>query len=309
MFETGSYAELSFGAVSPTVSATPAPTGDIGETYLTLGLAYKRDLTDELSLGVQFDQPYGAHVQYPAAPFFGSFAELTSSSINVIGRYKFDGGFSAHGGLRYVTIDGSLLVPTSGVAQQSFSADADLGYMVGVAFEKPEIALRVALTYFSETEHFLPSSIGTVGTINPPQAVNLDFQTGIAANTLLFGQIRWADWTNTKVNVPPAALPGTPLISYASDTVSYSLGVGRKFNDNWSAAVTLGYEEGDGGIDSLLSPTDGSKSVGLAATYTLDDMKITGGIRYVELGDAVTIIGPFVDNHAVAAGLRVGWSF
>ncbi len=309
MFENGTYAELTYGYVAPSVQPAAIPLGDVTPNYSSFGLAYKRDLSDKLSIGVQLDQPFGAYVQYPpGAPLAGTYAELWSSSINVIGRYKFEGGFSAHAGLRYVTVDGRAFVPGRGVVAQSFSADADLGYLVGFAYEKPEIALRVALTYFSSTDHSLDSSVGTIGTIDPPQAVNLDFQTGIAANTLLFGQIRWVDWTNTTINIPPAVDPA-PLLSYADDRISYSLGIGRKFNDNWSGAITLGYEDAKGGLSSLLSPTDGYKSVGLGVTYTKDNLKVTGGIRYVEVGDAVTLIGPFTDNSAIGVGVKVGWSF
>jgi long-chain fatty acid transport protein len=311
MFEQGTYAELSFGIVSPSVSNTPAAppaeAGDISPSYIQFGAAYKRDLSENLSIGVQIDQPYGAHVQYPAT-LGGGYAELTSSAVNVIGRYKFDGGFSAHAGLSYVTIDGRVFVPTSGVAPQTFSADGDLGYLVGVAYERPDIALRVALTYYSGTDHALESSIGTVGTINPPQAVNLDFQTGVAANTLVFGQIRWVDWTDTRIVVPPA----DPLISYADDRVTYTLGVARKFNDSWSGALSVGYEEDLGAVQSTLSPTDGFVSVGLAAIYTTGNMKITTGIRYVDIGNATTAsaaLGRFEDNEALALGVKVGWSF
>jgi long-chain fatty acid transport protein len=311
MFEPGTYAELSFGMVNPTVSNTPlAPplaSGDIAPRYWTFGAAYKRDLSDVLSIGVQIDQPYGAHVQYPAT-LGGGFAELWSSSVNVIGRYKFDGGFSAHAGLRYVTIDGTVFVPASGVAPQTFGSDGDVGFLAGVAYERPDIALRVALTYFSGTDHALDSSLSTIGTINPPQAVNLDFQTGVAANTLVFGQIRWADWTDTRVVVPPA----NPLISYDDDRISYTLGVARKFNDSWSGALSVGYEEDLGAVQSTLSPTDGFVSVGLAAIYTTGNMKITTGVRYVDLGNATTaspLLGRFEGNDALAVGVKVGWSF
>jgi long-chain fatty acid transport protein len=309
MFEKGTYAEFSFGYVAPSVEPAALPLGDVLPNYTTLGFAYKRDFTDKLSFGLQIDQPYGAHVQYPAgAPLVGTYAELWSVALNAIGRYKFNDSFSAHGGLSYVSIDGRAFVPGRGVAAQSFSADGDIGYLVGVAFEKPEIALRVALTYYSGTDHALDSSVGTVGTVNPPQAINLDFQTGIAADTLLFGQIRWADWSETEINIPPAS-GAAPLLTYAEDRVSYTLGVGRKFNDTWSGAVSVGYEETQGGTSSLLSPTDGYTSVGMALTYTKDNMKVTGGVRYVDVGDASTLIGAFSDNSAVAVGLRVGYSF
>lgn len=311
MFEPGTYGELSFGLVSPSISNTPlappAAAGDIAPSYSQLGAAYKTDLSDQLSIGVQLDQPYGAHVQYPAT-LGGGYAELTSSSVNVIGRYKFDGGFSAHAGLRYVTIDGRLFVPTSGVSARTYSADADVGYLVGVAYERPEIALRVALTYFSGTDHSLESTAGIVGTIDPPQSVNLDFQTGVAANTLVFGQIRWADWTDTQIIANPPAV----LISYDKDRVTYTLGVARKFNDSWSGALSVGYEKDTGLVQSTLSPTDGFVSVGLAAIYTTGNMKITTGVRYVDIGNATTpsaVLGRFEGNDAVALGVKVGWSF
>ncbi len=306
MFEKGNYAEFSFGSVSPSVSNAAGFTGDVAPSYTQFSAAYKRDLTDNLSFGVQIDQPYGAHVQYPAG-LGGGFAELTSSAVTVIGRYKFDGGFSAHAGLSYATIDGRIFVPPV-VANQTFKADGDIGYLVGAAYERPDIALRVALTYFSGTDHALDSSVGTVGTINPGQAVNLDFQTGVAANTLVFGQIRWVDWTDTRVVVPPAV----PLISYADDRFTYTLGVARKFNDNWSGVVSIGHENDQDNLQSTLSPTDGFNSIGLAAIYTKDNMKITTGIRYVDLGDTFTtspVLGEFSGNSAVAVGIKVGFTF
>jgi len=141
--------------------------------------------------------------------------------------------------------------------------------------------------------------------------VNLDFQTGVAANTLVFGQIRWVDWSGSTINIPPAIAGalGGPLLTYAEDRISYTLGVGRKFNDTWSGAVTLGYEPSAGGIFSPLSPNDGYRSIGLGVTYTLDNMKISGGVRYVEVGDALTALGPFNDNTAVGVGVKVGWTF
>lgn len=314
LFEKGNYAEFSFGAVSPDVSGTfpvLGPTGDVAENYLSFGAAYKRDLNDKLSIALILDQPWGADVQYPIT-HGGGYAHLRSSAITLAGRYKTSDRFSLHAGLRYVTIDGNLLVPPT-VAAQSFQSDADLGFLVGAAYEIPDIALRVALTYFSETQHALPSTTGFVGTINPPQSVNLDFQTGIAADTLLFGQIRWADWTSTQVNVPPLAVAPSSLIDYEDDVITYSLGIGRKFNEQWSGAVTFGYEKAEGKEVSTLAPTDGYASFGIGGTYTMDNMKITAGVRYVNLGDASTA-GPagassFTGNSAIGVGIKVGYSF
>lgn len=309
LFEKGRYAEFSLGYLAPQVSATTLPTGDIAKDGYSFGAAYKMDLNETTSLAIIVDQPWGADIQYPLVGFGGGYANLRSTSVSVLGRYKFDDRMSVHGGLRYVVIDGRLNVPSSAVPPQSFTQDGDLGFVIGAAYEIPDIALRVAVTYFSGTDHTLGSTTGSPGTINPPQSVNLDFQTGIAADTLLFGQIRWADWTDTQINVIPAAPPAPSLISYDNDVITYTLGVGRKFSETWSGAVSLGYEKPEGGIASLLAPTDGYTSLQVGATYTMDNMKISGGIRYVNLGDATTLIGPFSDNKAVAVGLKVGYSF
>lgn len=309
IFEAGNYAELSFGSVSPDVTASGNPYGDVAGDYTQLGMAVKMDLSDKLSVGVSVDQPYGAKINYNV---FGLNANLTSSSINAIARYKLSERFAVHAGLRYVTIEGTLQLPAPFPfnPQQTFSADSDVGYLVGASYEIPDIALRVALTYFSETEHSHTSSGGpaiTPNTINPPQSVNLDFQTGIAADTLLFGQIRWADWTSTRI-----VNAGVPIVTYSEDVYTYTLGVGRKFSDTFSAALSLGYEEAQGGTASRLAPTDGYWSVGVGGTYTLDNMKITAGVRYVDIGDATTAglpVNTFVDNSALGVGVKVGWTF
>ena len=51
-----------------------------------------------------------------------------------------------------------------------------------------------------------------------PQSVNLDFQTGIAPDTLVYGLVRWVNWDGWKI--APAGLPaatGLPLIEFDSD--------------------------------------------------------------------------------------------
>ena len=42
----------------------------------------------------------------------------------------------------------------------------------------------------------------------------------------------------------------------------------------------------------------------------MDKLKITGGLRYVDIGDAITTVGgDFQDNSGVGVGLRIAYSF
>jgi long-chain fatty acid transport protein len=323
LFEQGRYAELSFGTFSPDVSGTlGVSSGDMASTYNTYSLGYKMDLGERMDFALIIDQPIGANVAYPAGtgyPLQGSTAKLTSSAITALLRYQFENNVSVYGGLRYQTVKGVVSLPTVGAYTLNTNYDSEVGYVVGIAWEKPEIAARVALTYNSAITHSLESTETGFGpgTTNAgfetevPQSVNLEFQSGIAKDTLLFGSIRWQEWSAFVIDPPRYALP-TPLVAYASNRVTYNLGIGRRFNDNWSGAVTLGYEPSDGALTGNLGPTDGFKSIGLAATYTMDNVKITGGVRYVDIGDAVANVGPgaqFTGNSGVGIGIRVGYTF
>ncbi|MEP0563515.1 MAG: hypothetical protein ABJC64_03880, partial [Paracoccaceae bacterium] len=92
--------------------------------------------------------------------------------------------------------------------------------------------------------------------------------------------------------------------------ITYTLGVGRRLNDTWSVLGSLSYEENMGSETGNLGPVDGFTSISLGAIYRKDNMKITGGVRYAEIGDATSFSGAvFEDNSAIAAGVRVGWQF
>ena len=331
IFEKGNYAELSFGVINPNVSGTDltsAPTGSVAGNHTLPGIALKYDLSEQLSATLIYGQDYGADISYPAGSLLGgTMAELNSDVLTGILRYKFDDNWSAHGGIRAskasgeVTLAGGAYTPAGLNGYNVVFDDAwGTGYLVGAAYERPDIALRVALTYFSKVTHDLDTTQRMGATIiaapdvthvDTPQAVNLDFQTGVAANTLLFGSVRWVDWSEFLIR--PSALGGASLTDL-EDTTTYTLGVGRKFNDNWSGSVFASYEpEGDPNV-SPLAPTNGYKGIGVGVVYTQDNMKVTMGARYLDLGDANaapggTPVASMTGNHAVALGVKVGFNF
>jgi long-subunit fatty acid transport protein len=346
LFENGRYAEFSLGAVSPDTSGvggvltSGVSTGDMTESFFTFGAAYKADLNDQLSYAIIYDQPFGADVAYPAGTGYfaqGSSAEFKSNALTGLLRYKFPNNFSVHGGLRIQTIEASATIPfiTAGPgpgivapgAPYNVNGDRDtgVGYVLGVAYEKPEIALRVSLTYNSKIKYdvdavensALGAGVASSVRVETPQSVNLEFQTGVAKDTLVFGGVRWTDWTSFNIAPPgyAALTGGGKLLSYDDDVFTYTFGVGRRLSDTWAVSASVGYEKSNGGFASNLGPTDGNKSMALAAVYSRDKMKITTGIRYINIGDAQTAAGParpagiFKDNEAVAIGVKVGFNF
>jgi len=382
LFEEGRYMELTFSSVDPSVSGsytappvgvppgTTLPSMDVADSYTNFSVGLRQPLSENLDFAFILDQPVGVNLAYPGMyvpvssyPLAGAKADVESLALTGVLRYKFPTDFSVYGGLRAQSISGDVLsLPRGiflnnrllGVYSYDMTTDNDykLGYVAGVAYEKPDIALRIALTYNSKITHelagkesfsrilgatplqlsqafpdtFTPNTSETFET-EIPQSVNLEFQSGIAPNTLLFGSIRWQEWS--QFDVAPKeylAVFDAPLADLDDDTITYNLGIGRRFNDSWSGAITLGYEPGTGkaeaegcqehlagncGSVSNLGPTDGFKSIGVAVTYTAGKTKVTGGVRYIDIGDALTetIGANFTGNKAIAVGLRFGYSF
>ena len=347
LFEDGNKFELSFGRVFPDVTGQDtgifgtSTSGNVAEDFSQLGAGLKLQVTDQLSMAFIAGEPFGADISYPSFASGGSFAlggtgaKLDSSELMALARYEINDNFSVHGGLRYVRL-GDAEVTLSGAAygglsgyNVQFEDDSDIGYVVGAAYERPEIALRVALTYFSNTEHDLPTtenvSLGLPTTsetsVETPDSVNLDFQTGLNQQTLLFGQIRYA-WYDDVILAPQNFALASDSLTDIDNGYSVQIGVGRRFTDKLSGSVTFGYERDSGSADgvSALAPTDGQKSIGLGLSYDVtDQFTIAGGVRYVDLGNARPNSGAcgfapggcavFEDNDVIGVGLQVGYSF
>ncbi len=346
LFEPGNYVELGITQVSPDVAgAYPAilgggSTGDMAGAFTGVSFAYKHQFTDRLAVGLFVNSAYSADADYTSGPYAGVglgglSAKWKSSQVAAIAKYRFNDAVSVYGGLRYLRSSAEIYIPqplftAPGGYAAVGDSDGQVGYIIGAAYERPDIALRVGLTYESGFTHEFRTTETTValpltGRPNPfvsttevemPQSIALDFQSGIAKDTLLFGSIRWSEWSVWNVApegydalVDPANA-GTEITGFDNDVITWTLGLGRRLNENWSVFARASYEKANGGVASRLSPTDGSRSFGIGGTYTRDNVKITAGVEYVKLGDAVDGSGVrFSGNSALGVGVNVGFSF
>ncbi|WP_299686832.1 outer membrane protein transport protein [uncultured Tateyamaria sp.] len=196
--------------------------------------------------------------------------------------------------------------------------ETEFGWLVGAAYEIPDIALRLAFTYHAEIEYtgstnevLLGNNIAGTTDFVTPEAINIDFQTGIAADTLLIASYRWTAFED--VDLVPTGL-GSDLVNLDNGQ-RFTLGVGRRFNENFSGTVVLSYEPtGDDDLVSPLGPTDGLYGISVGGRYEKDNLTVSGGINYSWLGDARPEVGgqpvaTFDGNSSVAVGLNVQWTF
>ncbi|MDO5646647.1 OmpP1/FadL family transporter [Paracoccus sp. (in: a-proteobacteria)] len=362
LFEPGNYAELSFGHVSPTVTGRDVPTGapvaNVAKSYGFVGVSYKHQFTPEWSAAFIVDQPFGADLSYPGNPaasmLGGTNVTVTDTHFTGVLRYKVTDAFGVHGGIRGgrasadVTLSGLAYGPLNGY-RVTLDQDTRFGWLAGVSWERPDIAARVALTYnspitrkFGTTEYLTASMIGvhammgnsfdavTTGTtkVRTPRSINLDFQTGVAEDTLVFGSVRWVKWSEFLVeprgystfpdqDQNTGAVVGTlGSLTDLQDSTTYTLGVGRKFTDNWSGAVSYSWEKRGNDLVSPLAPTNGKKGITLAAIYNQDNFTVTTGINYTKLGNARPETGTpdtaraeMTGNDLWGIGIRVGYRF
>jgi long-subunit fatty acid transport protein len=324
--------------VSPGVSGSVVGLNsqDMADTYWQIGAAFKQQINENLSYAVIFDQPFGADATYSATsgyPLAGTTAEFQGDAITGVLNYRMDNGFGVHGGLRVQKVSAQSTTVAGGAPIYNVlgAVDYGAGYLAGVSYEKPEIALRVSLTYNSKikTKHdtFETSALGvnrfSVTEIETPQSVNLDFQTGVAANTLVFGGVRWVDWSDFVIDPTDyRTVFSSPFLSYSDDTYTYTLGVGRRFNKTWSGSLSMTYEDGDSTTPvSNLGPTSGKFGVTLGARYQDEGFAVSSGVNVTWIGDATTnvpvALGPppitapsnFSDNMAVGVGFKISWNY
>ena len=208
----------------------------------------------------------------------------------------------------------------------NIARDTAYGWMAGIAYLKPEIALKAALTYRSEIDHDvnvtenLPA-LGAAGvgtneiTITTPKSVNLDFQTGINPTTLLTAKARWVPWSDFAIKPKIyGSASGLNLISYDDDAWTAEVGLGKKLSPQLAISGAVGYDSGAGNPITSLGPVEGNWNVGLGAKYNLTpEWAVSGGVKYLMFGDAKaklpdgSIVGDFQDNDGWVYGVRLSY--
>jgi long-chain fatty acid transport protein len=310
----------------------PGSTGNMLNDRWTFSGAWKDDITDRLSYALIVDQPLMADTSFgqgsfpfPFSLYGGSSADLKTYQFTAALAYEVTPNVTLYGGARAQQLDASASL--SFVFDYSVEAEKKwgFGYLVGASYQIPEYALRVALTYYSKisydldtTESSLLTGIDQTSTdVDTPQSVSLEFQTGINPKTLVFGSVRWVDWSEFEISPPDYEVniqtligQSRPLVDYDDDWWTYTLGVGRQLTDKLAGSLSISWEPSVGGEMTTLGPYDG-RTVGTAAlTYEMDRFEITGGVSYGVLGDTYNVLRTdFDDGQVWGAGLRIGYTF
>ena len=316
LYEEGTYVEATYGLTIPKVSSSALPIGTVATSFPTAKLGFKADITDKFAIAVTYtNQPIGADINYGP---LGVSGVVDGQNINALGKYQFSDRISAYGGVKYQYLSGDIIVPPSLAlppgANIVASGEGEYGYIAGAAYEIPDIKLRVALTYESEIDYSLTSTFNggpapSASIASTPETWTLEFRSGVAANTLVFGSIRYAQWADAQITVPVLG-----QITNFTNVTSYELGVAYRFNEKFVGFTAFGYEKSDNVPQSPFAPTDGQFDISVGGQLDIGKgFKIASSLKYSKRGDAtlssIAPGAPFDDNSVLTVGVKLSKNF
>jgi long-chain fatty acid transport protein len=300
------------------------------KSYMIPSGAVKLNVVDDFRCAGTVTQPYGGAQDWPIP--FGTSAkrseEFSTTEWGMTCGYKFDlerGRFWLLGGLFYEDFNYELSA-VAGLVNVKLGA-SDFGYRIGAAYEIPEIALRAQLMYRSGTDY---AASGTTTRVGPtgtpldglplnvaapvasgfgslPQSVELKLQSGVAPGWLVFGSVKWTDWSvldTLDLYLTPALLRQNQY--FWKDGWTVQVGVGHAFNDKLSGAASLTWDSGVGTGWDLSSDT---WTLGVGGSYKPDvggEVRFGTGLTYLT-SDRETQYAPVL-NNAVDSGWAIAFT-
>lgn len=299
---------------------------DDSEGYWVPRIGVKAGIGDSIDCMADYSQPWGAHTN-PGSGWMGANdnieTKVESDNYAATCSYKWDvgkGQFRIIGGAFYQEVSGfkdrqvipaGLVAPLTGIGHLELEGSG-WGWRTGVAYEIPEYALRASLVYNSAvdldnlsgfidiTQIAFPTPGGPIrgtkydvtGFASMPDSLELKIQSGIAPDWLVFGSVKWTDWSQLQVLefCPATASPLTPCTDLQllyRDGWTVSGGVGHKFNDQWSGAVSLTWDRGTS--HGYGSQTD-SWTLGTGVSYLPTEnveLRLAGAVGLLTSGNSV----------------------
>jgi len=268
------------GNLSTTPGYSYSSTADDSESYWSPRIGIKAGIGEATDCMFDYSQPYGAHTN-PGGRWAGANdnieTKVDSDNYALTCSYRFDAGpgdLRIIGGANYLRMDGfkeRLLVapellallgaPGNGVGRLNLEGDG-WGWRAGAAYEIPEYAFRASLMYYSQvklnevtgTVDLTQVPVGSVyaGTVVPvegstatPDALELKLQSGIAPDWLAFGSVKWTDWSQLqRIPFYNNGVEITSLDLGYRDGWTITGGIGHKFNEQWSGALSVTWDRG-----------------------------------------------------------------
>ena len=329
LYQDGSYVEASYGSLDYSVNATST-------TFAKHSMAKdqkRMSVSGKFQIG-SFDfglTSFGSGaIQMDGQNAVGTSvvpsADVKLNTQAFMTRYSFNDKYAIIGGVRQAKLKASTL-NTVAPADYSIEAVDKSGIVYGLAYERSDIALKFEVLRSEKIKIELTGEVPfggfdhrVTGSLVIPEATTINFQTGIADNTLLMASAHRVNWTGSDVILNVADAPPLDALNQASEfsnTTSYSLGLGRKLNEATSASLTYSWEKGtnpDGKATSPFTMSNGSETLSAGVQHKIGSITISGGISYTKVGDvdvthSTNLKASYAGNSVTAVGIKFGYNF
>lgn len=336
-------------------------TGNLANNYLFSNLALKLQPSARYSIGLIYDQPLGVDLAYDYHPnsilgkqsLESAKLKVQTQNLTLLTGFQPNQNWNFYTGLSYQTLKGQInLYGLSYSFLSGYNADIEqdsaLGWLAGMSYQIPEIALKTSLTYRSAIQHAahinetlsnapLAFTANTATKIQSPQSVNLDVQMGLNRNNLAYSSIIWVNWKTYAIQPIqfgaiikdaarqyPDLIQAFNLIDYRENQISGKLGIAHRLMDRWVTTSDISWDSGSGNLATSLNPANGFWGLGLGLLYNYDtktESYIGLGLNYFKFNPAnisdnsstsdyqIAQLSEVQNNYALAYGVHLAHHF
>ena len=169
--QSGNYAEAGISVLDPNVSGRDLiknNVSDMAEDYYFPSAAIKVQATEQISLGLLYDQPFGADAMYSLEQSMftngieGTKVEVETHNLTALIGYQPTENWNFYAGPVWQTVEADISLRGHYIhlKTQLFNGydikvheEEAFGWLAGFAYQIPEIALKTSVTYRSEIKH------------------------------------------------------------------------------------------------------------------------------------------------------------
>lgn len=269
------------GIVVPLTGGTGEISQDFTVPYFSIGAHFGENTNCVGS----YAKPYGAHtINNGDVIYHQKEQKLDTNEYGFTCSYGMDlskGNLKLIGGVFYEELEFSQsrsFTEAFGVVGDSTInvSSHDIGYRLGIGYEIPEYALKASLIYRSETEHNVRGTFGNTpfatlavaggtpaaiagaiyganmsatayGNVTMPKNLELKLQSGINKTTLVYGSVKWTDWSVLKevdLYDSYSNLEFTDVKLYFRDGLTITAGVAKRISEQLALTTSLTWDRG-----------------------------------------------------------------
>ncbi|MGV8937123.1 MAG: OmpP1/FadL family transporter [Allorhizobium sp.] len=294
-----------------TINGAAGTDGVYLNDYWMPSAAAKFGISDNLACAATYTQPFGGSADYgPQAQAAGSskHKEFITNEYGLTCDVKFQAGKGNVHFLGGVFLQDFSYTAVSTSGTLNLDDKAAYGYRLGAAYDIPEYAMRAQLMYRSKIDH--NADVGSIdwnpalplgsrdaygqGTL--PQSLKLSVQSGVAPGWLVYGSVKWTDWSVLKsldyYVYSPAAIPALGIKSgynARNDTYNWKdgwtlqAGTAHTFTDKVAGTVNLTWDSGVGNGADIMTNT-WTLAAGTSIKAGPGELRLGGAVSYLAAG-------------------------